>query len=93
MKIKSIGKKKLKPQITFPVDLQKFVEQPKKTIKRLPLTSEFKHPNLVIKRDEIMEEEEKRKKFKIRLEDENSLDNISCFQDLHSTFGCYFNEL
>ena len=36
-----------------------------------------------------MEEEEKKIKFKICLEDENSLDNISCFQDLHSTFGLY----
>ena len=51
---------KLKPQIIFPFDLQKFVEQPKKRIKRLPRTNEVEHPNLVIKRDEIMEEEEKK---------------------------------
>ena len=60
MKIKSNGKKSLKHQITFPVDLSTFAEQPKRKVKRLPRTSEVEHPNLIIRRDANMEEEEKK---------------------------------
>ena len=54
MKIKSNGKKSLKHQITFQVDLSAFAELTKKKVKWLSRTSEVEHPNLIIRRDANM---------------------------------------
>ena len=57
LKSKTLGKRKLKPAIRFPVDLQKFVNNSMRSVRRLPRRDQQDRHGFTAQRDERMEEE------------------------------------
>ena len=62
LKVKALGKRKLKDRMVFPTDLAAFADPPRRRMRRLIPPSDHPHSRRERPRDQIMQDEEEEKK-------------------------------